>query len=529
MRFPRFFASAFILLAAVQPLSAEPALLGNIDFPNSGAAEAQDDFVEGVLYLHNFEYRDAAEAFKRAQEIDPDFAMAYWGEALTYNHPLWRQQARQEALESLRRLGRTPEERQEKAPTKREKDYLRAIEILYGTVSPAKEQPKDHRDRLYMEAMRRLHETYPNDHEAATFYGLSILGNVHDGRDYAAYMRAAAELTSVWDANREHPGAAHYLIHSYDDPVHAPLGLPMARAYSKIAPEAAHAQHMTSHIFVALGMWDDLVTANEIADRMENENLVARGERPIAAGHYVAWLQYGYLQQGRFKDAAKIMAGATERMKDNPKQSSRGYYTDMLARYVLDTTDWEALDEYDAAVEGEEGFDVDHHFIRAYCAVQRGNLKEAETHLEKIRGEKSNGDPRRSEERAAILRSEIEALLLLERGKSEKGLERLREAVAAERELSYMFGPPAILKPTAELLGEALYELGEYEAALEAFREQLTRTPGRTLTLLGLARAAQAAGDVALADETYGALAAIWHSADSDLPWLDEVRKASGG
>ena len=143
------------------------------------------------------------------------------------------------------------------------------MEVLFGTVGQSKNRTKPERVIQYREAMRRLHETYPEDNEATSFYGLSILAAGKAHRDFPTYMRAAAVLMEVWDANRMHPGAAHYLIHSFDDPVHAPLGLPMTLAYSKIAPAAAHAQHMTSHIFLALGRWSDVVSANETAFKIE--------------------------------------------------------------------------------------------------------------------------------------------------------------------------------------------------------------------------------------------------------------------
>ncbi|MGN8225206.1 hypothetical protein [Gracilimonas sp. BCB1] len=244
---------------------AQNKLLGKINFPNSGAEVAQADFVEGVKFLHNFEYEDAARAFRRAQEKDQNFVMAYYGEAKSHNHPIWMQQDRVAAMAILSKLGETVEERQKKASTQKEKDLLMSLEVLYGNTEEAKSLSKEERDDLYMEFMGELHEKYPGDHEITAFYGLSILGTAHEGRDFAIYMEAAAELFEVWNANEEHPGAAHYLIHSFDDPIHAPLGLPMAKAYSEIAPAAAHAQHMTSHIFLALGMWDETIDANIVA------------------------------------------------------------------------------------------------------------------------------------------------------------------------------------------------------------------------------------------------------------------------
>ncbi len=253
-------------------------MVGEVAFANSGAKAAQADFLYGLAELHNFEYDDAAKAFRRAEATDPNFAMAYWGEAMTFNHPVWNERYRHGAMRALERLGPTEEARIKKAPTEREKDYLRAVEILY------QEGPKKERDAAYAEAMARLHEKYPDDVDGAAFYALSLLGTTEGVRDVRIYMQAAGVLMPLFYKYPHHPGVAHYLIHSCDDPVHAVLALPAARAYSRIAPNAAHAQHMTSHIFMALGMWDDVITANENAMRVVNAERAAAGKPLAIAG-----------------------------------------------------------------------------------------------------------------------------------------------------------------------------------------------------------------------------------------------------
>ena len=231
--------------------------LGTIDFPTSGSAAAQPAFLKGVLLMHSFEYDDAKEAFQEAQKADPGFAMAYWGEAMTYNHAVWQQTAPDLAKAALARLAPTPEARLAQAPTAKEKDWLASLDALYG------HGEKLARDLAYADAMRRMHEKYPADNEVAAFYALALLGTSHGGRDFGIYMKAAAIVEQVYSTNPQHPGAAHYLIHSYDDPIHAPLGLRYADAYSKIAPAAAHALHMPSHIYFALGRWDEAAAINE--------------------------------------------------------------------------------------------------------------------------------------------------------------------------------------------------------------------------------------------------------------------------
>ena len=230
---------ASVLLAALAFVAASGSVpnaqaeLGSIEFQTSGSAAAQPAFIRGVLLMHSFEYDDARQAFQEAQAADPAFAMAYWGEAMTYNHPVWQQTSPQEALAVLQKLGATPEARLAKAPTAKEKDWMASLGVLYG---PG-ERPA--RDLAYADALEQMYRKYPDDNEVAAFYALALLGTSHGGRDLATYMRAAAVVERVYAKNPRHPGATHYLIHSYDDPIHAPLGLRYADAYATIAPAAS--------------------------------------------------------------------------------------------------------------------------------------------------------------------------------------------------------------------------------------------------------------------------------------------------
>ena len=490
--------------------------LGTVDFPNSGASAAQDAFIRGVLLLHSFEYEDARAAFREARRIDRDFALAYWGEAMTFNHPVWMRQYRDQAQAALNRLAPTPSERIAKAPTQREKDYLRAVEILFG------DGEKRGRDFKYRDAMRRLAERYPDDHNAVAFYALSWLGTAHEGRDFTTYMRAAAIGEPVFRANPDHPGAAHYLIHSYDDPIHAPLGLPAARAYSVIAPGAAHAQHMTSHIFIAMGMWDEVVKANETAVRVQNTRLEQLGRPANVCGHYTSWLEYGYLQQGRYREAASMMDQCHARIQeDRATSGERGYFAQMRARYVLDTGDWDAADRWPADLGNRFVASVNYAFTTAYGAIKRGDIARARGIIEEVVDAIGN----RNAPRTKILASELHAMLAVTNGKPDEAIAMLREAATQEEGLPYEFGPPTTVKPPHELLGQVLHTLGRYREARDAFQASLARMPRRTASLLGLARTAAALGDDTSATEAYRELAAIWRSADSDFRALEEARR----
>lgn len=503
--------------------------VGEIAFANSGATEAQEPFLHGVAQLHNFQYREAAEAFREARRIDPDFVMAFWGEAMTHNHPIWLEQDSTAARGLLLQLGANREARLAKAPTARERAYLQAVETLYGRGQ------KETRDFAYADAMRDVHERYPTDPDAAAFYALSILGTAHKGRDAAIYIRAASVVEDVFDAHPNHPGAAHYLIHSYDDPVHAPLGLRAAQAYSRIAPDAAHAQHMTSHIFVAMGMWDDVVAANENARRVAIAGAEARGAQAAGCGHYNYWLEYGYLQQDRAADAhsllrecyqtaTKAMAGQGSTQLD-PDASARGSYAAMLARYVLDTEDWEneALG-WTIPLDDLLPARLTWTYINGYAAAQRGELVTTEVSREALEGARrelndylggnpAGADANRAEAfrtRARVL--EMQLLGLLQAGRGQEGAARstLSEAARLEDALPVMFGPPFVEKPSRELLGEVLLAAGDREGAADAFQSALERTPGRLASARGLEKAlAPAAADATVMTEESRVLATV--------------------
>ena len=514
----------FTLLAglAIRPsagqLAAQTSDLGVVDFPTSGSPEAQEHFIRGVLLLYSFEFPDAGEAFRTAQEVDRGFAMAYWGEAMSYNHPLWAEQNAEAARAVLKRLGSSPEARARKAPTERERDYLQAVEVLYG------EGTKYERDFAYAEAMRRLHQKYPDDDEAKTFYALAILGTAHEGRDHTIYMRAAALAEEVFRDNPEHPGAAHYLIHSYDDPVHAPLGLRAALAYSEVAPAASHAQHMTSHIFVALGMWDEVVSANEtavaVADRRREAKSLPLDSRNLHALH---WLAYGYLQQGRYDDARDLLEIMELHAEEVGSRRSRTHLAMMRADYIVNTRRWDgrAVEIEVDVTDLSPGVASRDHFASGVAALERGDRMAAERALAAM-AEIRDGASRSSAyppglQAARAMELELEALLASAKGKTAEALDLMREAATLEDEMPYEYGPPRVVKPSHELLGAALLETGSPDEALVAFEMALTRAPSRPASLLGLARAAEAVGDQEKAEEARAMLRAVWHRADAEV------------
>ncbi len=475
---------------------------GHVAFANSGAPAAQADFSQGLALLHDFEYAAAAAAFRRAQSGDPGFAMAYWGEAMTFNHPIWFQQDINAARAALNKLAPTAAARRAKANTEREKAYLDAVEILYG------EGSKKERDFLYENAMAKLNERYPDDVDAAAFYALSILGTAHAGRDIATYMRAARVLEEAWIDHHEHPGLVHYLIHSYDDPAHAPLGLRAARIYSRIAPDAGHAQHMTSHIFLALGMWPETVQANLAAMAAVDRMRAAQGKNPARCGHYPSWLGYAYLQLGKVNEARAALAACRSTldtqaamdhpgMSMDPDDSLTGGFANMRLRYLLDTDDWQGeVANWSLPKTAGPGARLDFAFARVLSEIERGKVADARQALGELEAvgravadsetKRANPDPS-YRVRPEIFLLEARALLA-ERESDLAGAEKLlRQAVGLEETLPIDFGPPMIDKPTHELLGEFLLRRDRKDDARAEFEKARARTPGRRLAEQGFA------------------------------------------
>jgi tetratricopeptide (TPR) repeat protein len=496
-----------LYLALLFSPQARPAGLGRIAFPTSGPAEAQKHFVRGVLLLHSFEYRQAREEFLSTQKMAPAFAMAYWGEAMTYNEPVWFAQDLNSARAALKRLPAN-------APTERERAYLAAVGILYG------EGTKEHRDVAYATAMRRLHEKYPDDHEASAFYALSLLGTCHRGRDFRTYMKAAAIAEAVLEKNPEHPGALHYAIHSYDDPIHAPLGLRAARAYAKVAPAAAHALHMPSHIFVAVGMWDEAARSNEDAWK------ASQSRQSIESGGYHAlwWLQYAYLQQGRFADARRVLETMEQMTAAQPSSLLRFHLVQMRAMYSIETGEPQkaGIDVPDIDLPARAAS----LFTAGTGALNRGRRQDAESSLAALRNLKPSpaahdshhGQAYQGDVQAvAIMESQLAALLLMADGKSTEAIELMKKAVAAEDTTPDEFGPPMPPKPAHELLGETLLLLGHPDLAQVQFQLALLRAPKRALSLLGLARSFGQSGKKDEAREVYNELRTLWSRADPEI------------
>lgn len=500
-------ATAMPLMALAAPQKIEG--LGALEFPTStSSTAAQTEFVRGMLLLHLFQYAEAEEAFKEAAKRDPGMTMAYWGEAMTANHPIWNRQNREQALAALKKLGDTPEARQAKAANAKEKAWLHSLEVLYG------EGGKEERDVALLKVMQKMARDYPQDNEVQLFYALALLGVEQGNRNLANFDKAAQIARRVFKQNPQHPGAAHYWIHGMDDARHASGAMEAAQALSKIAPRADHAQHMTSHIFIALGMWPEVIAANLAGMQVLKEEREKKGLPFVYCGHYAEWLHYAYLQQGQEKMAQQLLTScldsarvAEEWYRQHPEelskrrsslqrfgQNQQRAQATMLGMHWVEMAGREdetrKLSFVPAGIERDIGW---FHFSRGYAAAKSAELAPAKAALSALQALQKQA-PAKGEDIYHVqyllaMEHMLHAAILAAEGERKAALKAALAAVAIADKIPVEFGPPAMYKLPEELLADIYLADQQFAAAAQAYRQTLQRAPQRAWSMHGLAQA----------------------------------------
>jgi tetratricopeptide (TPR) repeat protein len=539
---------ALVLPAAAAGAAAQSTHLGTVNFPTSGSPEAQKHFLRGVAALHSFWYEEALDEFQAATKVDPDFMMGYWGEAMTYNHPLWAQQDTEAGRRVVAKIKDSPK------LTERERGFLEAVKLLYG------EGDKLARDKAYSAAMEKLYKAKPDDQEAACFYALSLLGTVRPGdKGFQRQVLAGSIAQGVFKNNPDHPGAAHYIIHAFDDPQHAIIALGAARRYSEIAPAAHHARHMPSHIFLQLGMWPEAASSNESAWAVSDEWVKRKG-LPLGKRDYhsLHWLLYIYLQQGRRKEAEGLLEVMRQSIREAGGEAKLGrpVYADMAAAFVVETERWDLAEKLfadppsgPAAVTQERGNgtaashcapaaayasgsastlpsrgSVLTAYIKGLASAMAGRpqTEDGVADLHRLRRQLAEGGEVYRAREAEILEIEVTAAGLAAKGNYDEAVAQMRKATSLEEEMSPPSGPPELIKPSHELLGDILLRAGKPEEAAREFKTALLRQPNRARSLLGSARAARDMKSPEAA-RAYASFWQVWAQAD---PQLAELREA---
>ncbi len=470
--------------------------LGSVHFPISADPNTQKDFDRAVALLHSFEYEQAEHGFRTIADRDPKCAMALWGIAMCNYHPIWGPTTQADfdrgrrAIETAVQIG---------GKTDREQSYIAAIATYY--------KDADHVDAptrrvAYEKAMEDLHQRLPGDMEGTIFYALSILGNAPTtDKTYAMQKKAAALLNSVLPKAPDHPGVAHYLIHSLDYPGLAELALPAARAYAKIAPSAPHAQHMPSHIFTRLGLWDESIQSNLAAGRAARA-LMAKthpGVTYFEELHEMDYLAYAYLQLGRDANARAILNALHAVPNVNQETPSAAYaFAAVPARYALERHRWDEAAKLTVAPAWFSWSkfpwaEALTHTARGIGAARSGNVPESrealarlDTLYQSLAGIK---DGYNWADQVEVERREVKGWIARAEKRDEEAVTQLRSAADLEDSIDKNPVTPGAMLPAREQLADLLVDLGKDQDAVSAYEDVLKSSPGRKNSIRGLAEA----------------------------------------
>jgi Tfp pilus assembly protein PilF len=535
------FVSALALAPAVQETHQghEPQL-GKVVFETSCNAQADALFQRALGWLHSFEYEQAARTFAEAAAAEPRCAIAHWGIAMSYYHPLWAPPSAAELESATSALANA---RAAGAASERERAYIAAIEIFYRDSGRL-----DHRTRAqaYSAAMEQLHKRYPKDREAAIFYALSLIaaGTMDQDPAFAREKEAGAILNSVLAIAPDHPGVTHYLIHSFDYPSLAEIALPAARRYANIAPASPHAQHMPSHIFVRLGLWEEAIQSNLASEAASRAFAAAQGLPDSSSErlHAMDYLAYGYMQTGQDGKAEHVLADLNAiRRADPPIFTVAFAATAIPARLALERRQWERAASLElqphvrqlAPLANFRWGEAHIHFARAIGAARTGRIAAAREEVAKLREiEQSLIIPPGTYDwrtQVAIERQIAEAWFAHVEGRSEDAVRLMRAAAALDDVTEKHPVTPGAILPAREQLGELLLELGRPAAALHEYKASLTRAPRRLAGLYGAARAAKLAGDATKARDYYTQMVEVTKNGDGTRAEVREARAFATG
>jgi tetratricopeptide (TPR) repeat protein len=505
--------------------------LGQVNFVVSCSPAAQKKFNRATALLHSFWYDEAEKAFAAIAVSEPKCGMAHWGVAMSLYHPVWSPSSVAE-LEK----GRAAVEKAKTAGvrTNREKEYIAAIETFYEDSDKV-----DHRTRAlaYERAMEEVYLHYPKDHEAAIFYALALLGTASNSdKTYAKQKRAAEILNKVLPEEPNHPGVAHYLIHSFDYPQLALLALPAARSYAKIAPSSPHALHMPSHIFTRLGLWQESIQSNLASAEAARKHVAL--SHPGAASfdqlHALDYLVYAYLQGAEDQKARQILDQAALLSKVDASVLAASYaFTAIPARYSVERRRWSdaaklELHPLDFPWEQFRYSEALIYFARALGAARSGDPAAARKEVDKLSAiQKALVESNQGywAGQVEIQRRSAAAWLAHAEGNDQEALALMRSAAELEASTEKHPVTPGPIVPARELLGDMLLELKQPEEALREFETSLGDSPNRFNGLYGAARAAELSGDKKKAGDYYAKMVTLTAHADSDRPELQKIRE----
>lgn len=507
---------------------------GELKFSLSCSYETRADFDLAVALLHSFQYAEAEKAFVKVIDADPNCPMAYWGVAMSIYHAAWFPPTEKDLIKGSKVLTAA----KQLSMTEKQRDYINAIDSFYTDW-----ETLDHKTRAkrFEESMEKMHFKYPEDTEAAIFYTLALYSTRDRvGKEYKNEQKAGAILESLFASNPNHPGIAHYIIHNYDNPVLAQKGLETARRYAKIAPSSSHAQHMPSHIFTRLGIWEESIQSNIESAESARCYTQAMG---INKGffeelHAIDYLVYAYLQKGN-NTHAEEQYELVRKLKDlYPLNITAVMYpiAAIPSRLALENKNWERaakleLQEINMDWEKFPWQKAIHHFAKSIGASHTNDFSLAEQEIETLEKLHQNlvveNDRSKfiQEKQIEIQIKTAQAWMEFKNGNKAKGQALMEEAAAMERNTSLHPLTPGDVLPAIELLGDMLIALDKPKEALIAYEENLAKHPERFNGVYGAAIAAKQSGDSEKARQFFSQLIELTKNSKSDRPEIQEAMK----
>ena len=499
--------------------------IGHVAFPTSCSAKAQADIEKGVALLHSFWYEEATKTFDAAVTDDPACAMAHWGQAMSLFHQIW--EAPDSAVRSHTMVALTAA-RATGTRTPRERAYIDALASYYETKgkTAADTPTTTERQQAYRDAMRDLTRTFPADDEAKIFYGLAIIAAAPNGdTTFAEERRADSVLLPLVARYPAHPGLLHYIIHTNDNPQLATLALDAARRYAKVAPAIPHAQHMPSHIFIRLGLWDDVIASNVLAT--ESGTAYAHAENMNGEWwhnlHTMDFLQSAYLQEGRDRDAQRIVDRVlhTDKTSDGGTALVRVFQVALGARQLVETGQWPELARLRVPIPADTGSTFSEAmlaFVRGVGSARSGDPATARieiTRLDSLSNYFAQHDDTSSARYVKNMVTIVSSWVELAQGHREEAMRLAHQGADNENDAS-----ETALLPARELEGDLLLAVGKPSEAKKAYELTLRRDPNRARSLYGSAYAAAKSGDATAAGKLYAQYLALMAHSDGTRPEL---------
>jgi tetratricopeptide (TPR) repeat protein len=494
--------------------------LGKIEFPNSCSPAVQEMLLRGIAMLHSFYYSAAQKAFEEVAADDDSCTIAAWGYASVL------------MLNPLQGIGSSPENaklaqaaidkgRTMGAKSDRERDYLEAVAAYYEDFA---NRPERLRQIARAKAYESLAAKYPDDDEAQIFYALYLAGTqTASDQTYSAYLAAAAILEKQFAEHPDHPGVAHYLIHSYDAPPIAARGVPAARRYADIAPDAPHALHMPSHIFTRVGAWADSVVTNR-----RSATVAQKTNEPDEAVHAMDYMTYAYLQLARDSDARKTFDELRTLTGNNPARATGPYgLAAMPARYALERGAWGEAARLEPVPTRYPFTEAMTHFARALGAARSSNPTAAQKDVERIAALRDELQAAKSEywaNEVEVMRLASLAWVALAQKRSNDALALMRQAADIEDQSEKNIVTPGRLLPARELLGDMLIELKRPAEAIKEYEASQQREPNRYRGLFGAGQAAAQSGNRDKARRYFSKLLELAGSGDL-RPEMEQARR----